>query len=391
MSSHNNSLADDFLAPPEADFRTLLELLDLQREHGGNVLTWARETGLGPEEITDFSASINPMGPPPTARRAFFESYREISRYPDVEVYQLREELARHHGVKAEEVYLGNGSTQLIYLLCRALRPRKALVVLPAFSEYSNALKLVGTEVRSYFLSPERDFGLPAEEFMEGWKKDLSMVFLSNPNSVTGQIITKATLEEIAGHALRKKIFLVVDEAFMDFVERESVKELVQQNPYLIVLRSLTKYYALPGLRIGYVLAQDQVVKLLASYQEPWSVNGPAQKVALACLADATFRSKTTQWLEQERPLLLKGLSKLKGLQPYPSRANFVLVGLQDKERNALDLRSFLLQRKILIRACDSFAGLGAKYFRVAVGRRRDNRRLLKTLDEFIHSLRPSH
>lgn len=384
MPDIGSALARDFLAPA-------VESQGLQRDHGGNIFFWARKMGLDAREIVDFSASINPLGPPRSARKAHLKSYADIASYPDSDGAELKEALSRRHGMKPDEVCLGNGSTQLIYLLCRALRPRKALVVLPAFSEYSNALKLIGTEVRSYFLSPEREFRLSLEEFMEGWNKDLDMIFLSNPNSVAGQVISKAAMEEIAGLALRKRILLVVDEAFMDFVESESVKELIQRNPYLVVLRSLTKYYALPGLRIGYVLAQSQTVKLLASYQEPWSVNGPAQRVALACLADAAFRSKTTQWLEQEGRFLLKGLSKVKGLLPYPSSANFVLVGLEDQESNALELRSFLLQRKILIRVCDSFAGLGAEYFRVAVRRRRDNRRLLKTLDNFIRSLRPSH
>ena len=320
------------------------------------------------------------------ARRAFLKSYGEIARYPDVEVHELKEALARHRGVKPEEVHLGNGSTQLIYLLCRALKPRKALVVLPAFSEYANALKLVDAKIQPYFLSAEDGFTLPLQEFMEGWEEGLDMVFLSNPNSATGQVIPRATMEEFARLALKKRILLVVDEAFIDFVESESVKELIRGNPYLIVLRSLTKYYSIPGLRVGYLLAQRRTVELLASHQEPWSVNGPAQRVALGCLNDATFRSKTSRWLERERGFLLNALARLKGLCPLPSQVNFILVRLTGVKANALDLRRFLIQRRTLIRACDSFLGLGPKYFRVSVRLRRDNTHIVKGLGDFMRS-----
>lgn len=384
MFDHGNSLASDLLTSNGTDFRVLLEPRGLQREHGGNVFAWARKTGLDPKEIIDFSASINPLGPPPIARRAFLDSYTEISRYPDTKSQGLREEVALWHGVKPEEVLLGNGSTQLIYLLCQALRPRKALVVLPAFSEYGNALKLAGAKVKCFFLSRENNFGLPLEEFMQGWEEGLDMVLLSNPNSVTGQVILKADMGKIAWLALKKKIFLVVDEAFMDFVESESAKDSIRENPYVIVLRSLTKYYALPGLRIGYLLAQRPIIDALAWHQEPWSVNGPAQRVALACLKDASFRLKTAQWLEREMGFVMNGLTKIKGLQPYPSSVNFALVGLDAAGADALELRSFLLQRKILIRACDSFPGLGANYIRAALKLGRENRLLLNALSEFL-------
>lgn len=384
MFDHSNSLAGDFLTHNETDFRKLLEPMDLQREHGGDVLTWAKKSGLDPKEIADFSASINPLGPPPIARRAFLQSYAEISRYPDAKGQGLQEALALRHGVKPEEVILGNGSTQLIYLLCQTLRPRKTLIILPAFSEYGNALKLAGAEIRPFFLLAENDFRLPLEQFMQEWEEGVDMVFLSNPNSVTGQVIFRAGVEKAARLALKKKIFLVMDEAFIDFAERESVKELIRENPYLIVLRSLTKYYALAGLRIGYLLAQQPIIEALACHQEPWSVNGPAQRVALACLEDMPFRLKTTRWLKREISFLINGLTKIKGLHPYPSSVNFMLVGLNKSGANALDLRSFLLQRKILIRACDSFPGLGTNYIRVALRLRRENRLLLDALNELL-------
>jgi threonine-phosphate decarboxylase len=175
---------------------------------------------------------------------------------------------------------------------------------------------------------------------------------------------------------------VVVDEAFVDFVEMESIKTLVRRNPYLIVLRSLTKYYALPGLRLGYLLGEAGRVAELAAYQEPWSINGPASNVALTCLKDSNFATKTERWLERERKFLLERLTALEGLHPLASRTNFLLVKIERSHGDALQLRSFLLQRSILIRACDTF-GLGVNYFRIAIKRRKDNQRLLAALTEW--------
>jgi threonine-phosphate decarboxylase len=352
------------------------------REHGGDVCAWAQKARIDPAEIIDFSASINPLGPPASARKAFQKSYNEVSRYPDPYGEELKEALAKRHGMKPAEILVGNGSTQLVYLLCFALRPRKALVVGPAFSEHANALTLAGAKVRFLPLTANGDFRFSTEDFMSAWGKADDVAFLTTPNSVTGQLIPREEIEKIARIALVKKRFLVIDEAFIDFVEEESVKQLIGDNPYVIILRSLTKYYALPGLRLGYLLAHSRTVAQFATYLEPWSVNGPAQKVALTCLADARFRLNTERWLHRERSFLAQALIALKRFQPYPSNANFLLVRIANNA-SAVGLHSFLLNKKILIRACNSFAGLGSDHFRVAVKRRKDNRRLLEALTEW--------
>jgi threonine-phosphate decarboxylase len=379
MSGHSRSFAGDFCsdlgdAPLESQ---------LNREHGGDVHAWVQRAGTDPAEILDFSASINPMGPAAAAREAFLKSYREISRYPDPYGTELRQALANRHEVQPDELLLGNGSTQLIYLLCTALRPHKALVVAPAFSEYANALKLAGAAIRFLPLPAGSNFKFSVEKFMAAWQRDHDIAFLSSPNSVTGQLIPKVELETIAGAALVRKQLVIVDEAFIDFAEKESIKHEVRRNPYLVVLRSLTKYYALPGLRLGYLLAETRRVAQLADYLEPWSVNAPAQKVALACLADTSFRIKTDRWLEREKSFLLRGLNTLQGFHCYPSAANFLLARMKNSSTGVSRLHSFLLQRNILIRPCDSFLGLGSNYFRIAVRRRADNQKLIAALKEW--------
>src|SRR5437016_4710089 len=194
MSSHGNALARDFR--PAGDGARLAPRLD--RTHGGDVERWARSAGIEARELLDFSASINPLGPPPSARKAFVKSYGEISRYPDPYGEQLKAALADHHGVSSAEVLLGNGSTQLIYLLCAALRPRKALIISPAFSEYANALALGGANMRQFTLAADDGFQFSMQRFISVWDKDSDIVFIATPNSVTGQMIPKAEIEKVA-------------------------------------------------------------------------------------------------------------------------------------------------------------------------------------------------
>jgi threonine-phosphate decarboxylase len=377
MSGHNHPLARDF----STDLGSTLES-QLDREHGGNIHAWAKEARIDAGQIIDFSASINALGPPACARKTFQRSCTEVLRYPDPYAEELKEALAKRHGMKPAELLIGNGSTQLIYLLCRALQPRKALVVEPAFSEYANAAKLAGAKVCFLSLAAGGSFRFSTDKFITAWTKDTDMAFLTTPNSITGQLIPRTEIEKIASVALLKRRFLVIDEAFIDFVEQESVKQLIQDNPYVIILRSLTKYYALPGLRLGYLLAHSRRVAQWGAHLEPWSVNGPAQKVALACLADRNFSLNTEQWLLRERDFLSQSLIALKQFQPYPSNTNFLLVRIANNA-SAVELCSFLLRKRILIRACNSFAGLGSNHFRVAVRRRKDNRRLLEALREW--------
>lgn len=372
--------------PLARDLRAIIDRAHLvDRTHGGDVERWAQNAGIKTSEILDFSASINPLGPPTTARKAFVESYDEISRYPDPYGDQLKKALARRHGMDPAEVLIGNGSTQLIYLLCAALRPRTALVVGPAFSEYRNALILAGARMHPVSLSADNGFSFSLQEFLAAWETDCDIAFLATPNSVTGQLIPKAEIVKIADFALTRKSLVVVDEAFIDFVEDESLKTKVRGNANFVILRSLTKYYALPGLRLGYLLGDARRVKRLAVHQEPWSVNCPALKVALACLEDVDFIEKTNRWLKGERKFLYARLAALRDLHPLPSKTNFLLVRIDHRLPDAFELRAFLLRQNILIRVCDSF-GLGGAYFRVAVRRRQENLRLIAALAEWLAS-----
>ena len=310
-----------------------------------------------------------------------------MSSYPDPYGEELKLALARRHGMRPAEVLIGNGSTQLIYLLCGALRPRTALVVGPAFSEYANALTLAGADVRVLSNPADGTCQFSARRLMAAWEKNCDVIFLATPNSVTGQSIPRTEIASIARAAMSRNSLVVVDEAFVDFSETDSIKTLVRNNPNLIVLRSLTKYYALPGIRLGFLFGEAHRIAWLAAFQEPWAVNAPALTVGLACLEDKGFTAQTDRWLAMEKEFLFRRLTALEGFRPLPSKTNFLLVRIEKFGGSASQLRAFLMREKVLIRTCDSFTGLGVDYFRIAVKRRKDNRRLLGALRRWSESL----
>ncbi len=202
---------------------------------------------------------------------------------------------------------------------------------------------------------------------------------------MTGKLIAKREIEKIARLALIRNSFVLVDEAFIDFVEDESVKMLVQDNPFVIVLRSLTKYYSLPGLRLGYLLGEARTVTQLAAIPGVLVRERPGAERRAGQSDGCRISDKDGTLVETGAKLLISGLTQLDGLHPFSSRTNFLLVEMEKRCRDALQLRSFLLRKKILIRPCNSFAELGGNFFRVAVRRRRDNRRLLAALREWTH------
>lgn len=267
-------------------------------------------------------------------------------------------------------------------ILSLAYCGRAALVLGPAFSEYANALSLSGAKVRLLSLDATNDFQFSSEAFLRAWA-DNDIAVITTPNSVTGRLIPRGDVVELARFARMNEKLLVVDETFIDFVETQSIKALVHDNPFLIVVRSLTKYYGLAGLRVGYLISCLRRIQSLTDHLEPWSVNAPALEVAAACVKDASFRSRTECWLKREKDFASRGLKALKPLQPHDSVTNFLLVRIDTAHGDAPELRSFLLGKHLLIRCCDTFAGLGARYFRIAVRRRKENQLLLDALTEW--------
>lgn len=348
--------------------------------HGGDVYQLARDLGLDLAELLDFSANINPIGFPAGLQAAIQEALPEIVHYPDRRCLELRRELAAYHGLKPDDILVGNGSTELLYLAARALKPRKALIVAPAFSEYQHALEAAQAPVAFQITAEAGNFTLT--EPLEPQGADL--VFLANPASPSGVLMAPELLLESAARLDAAGVYLLLDEAFIDFVEEASLKSHLAKFPRLLILRSFTKFFAIPGMRLGCLLAAPDLIRHLSAVQEPWSVNTLAQAMGRACLRDLDYMARSRALVRQERDYLLAGLKSLPGLQAFPSTVNYLLVKITRPEWTAAGLQKAMLSEKIVIRDASNFRGLDQRFIRLAVRRREENQRLLRGLEHFL-------
>ncbi len=351
--------------------------------HGGNVFAVARSLGIRPEDILDFSASINPHGPAPGVRESMAAAFGSLVHYPDSDCTELREALAAQHGLSPGQLCVANGSTELIYLMPRLVEGKRALIVAPAFSEYERASTLAGWNVDFLYLRPREGFRLSLPLLEERLRERFDLLFICNPGNPAGNLRAPEETERIMDLAQAAGTFLVLDEAFIDFCEENSGKLMAVRSGNCVVLRSMTKFYALPGLRLGYAIASERVIGRLARLRAPWSVNTPAQAAGFASLADAGYREQTLRSTAVERGFLAGGLAGISGLVPYPSAANYILVEITTGLSGG-EVRQRLLSERLLIRDCGNFMGLDDRFFRVAVRHRHENERLLGALTAII-------
>jgi len=356
--------------------------------HGGNIKSIVDH---GKNGSLDFSASINPLGYPENVRKVLLENFDDILHYPDIDCSTLRKYIGQKVGRSEDEIIVGNGSTELFYLIPRALRPNEGIVFQPTFSEFTEALKCSHAEVINNVLREEDDFYFKYHKNHFKDKK-VEMVFLCNPNNPTGQLVEKSIIMDMIKQ--HPSVTFVVDEAFIDFVdepEKFSITNEAGKISNLIVVRSLTKFYGFPGLRVGYLVAHADLVKKMMEYKEPWSVNTLAQFAAMAALEDNEFFSKSRDFISNERLYLFNEIANIHGFSPYKPSANYIFIRINMRDMTSSLLRKRLLEYGIAIRDCSNFLGLNNKYFRVAVRTRKENTTLISTLKTLLmqQSLRP--
>jgi histidinol-phosphate aminotransferase len=348
----------------------------LQITHGGLNLAELRTLGLSPESVLDFSASINPLGPPPAALDAI--SRVNLAAYPDSSCLELREALAERLGIGTERILAGNGSTELIHLIARAYLSTKdsAFIFSPTFGEYAAACYIQGVEP-GYMLTSEADgfyWGL-SENIKIIRAEHPKLVFLCNPNNPTGVYLNKETIQEISS-AIGNSGLLVLDEAYVSFVEDAWDSRPLLEMGNIVLLCSMTKDYALPGLRLGYMLARPDVIERVKMFQYSWSVNAAAQAAGIASLEHQEHLDKGREAVRAGKAYLIKELGGL-GLVCAPSAANFLLV----RVGNAASLRLKLLTRhRVCVRDCASF-GL-PQYIRIGIRRLEDCHRLAAAISK---------
>lgn len=346
-------------------------------QHGGNIREAAALTGLNAEQLIDFSANINPLGMPDTLRRAIIGNLDAAERYPDPDYLALHQALANHHGLPKTWMMAGNGETELIFQLLSHLAPRHALLLTPGFAEYRRALARTGCRITDFPLA-ESDGWQPDRRLLAALTPELDCLILCTPNNPTGLMPDRQLLEAIITRCGECGITLVVDEAFIDFLpDATGCIPWLAGHPHVWVLRSLTKFYAIPGLRLGYLINSDaQQVAALRSQREPWTINAFAALAGEIILDDRPYQQATRQWLARERPILFDGLAALPDVTVWPGQANYLFFRYDGDE----DLQRRLLEQQILIRSCANYPGLDRRYFRVAVKSHADNAALIAAL-----------
>lgn len=352
-------------------------------DHGGNIFDVARQLGVAPSDIADFSASINPLGLSLMVKKAIICALDDLVHYPDCSHRDLKKALAAYHGLSPANLVIANGSTELIYHLPAMLHGNRALIISPSFSEYVRALTQQHWEAHHFILSPENNFLLDLAALEQTLAKGYDALYLCNPANPGGTLYPQRIIEQVYSLCIASGTFLVLDEAFMDFCEDASAKRFIVKGDNGIVLRSMTKFFGIPGLRLGYSISSGTLAERLDAMGGPWSVNSLALAAGVAALSDTEHNQQTIDYIQKERRTLFSSLSGFRQLKLYPSCTNYLLAEITG-EMTSPELKSRLLHQRVLVRDCSSFMGLTPRFFRVAIRTKEENQRLLEALKHVL-------
>jgi len=356
--------------------------------HGGDIWGFSRKYNIPLEDVLEFSGPINFMGPSLKAVEAVKQNAKLIRYYPDPNPVEFKEQIAQYvgHGVEPENLLLGNGSIELIYMITEILpRGFKALIPVPSFSEYEKAALRVGGE--PVFLQLPENFALETDKIKKAVTDDTKIISICNPHSPSGTLYSKETLLDLVKFCSKKDVIFSVDENYIEFADKSldnTLAGMVKDYENLFVIRSVTKFYGMAGIRFGYAVAAGNLIDKLQTTRLPWSINGLACQVTLAAFNDKEFIQNTKETIAKNRECLAKALSQIEGLRVYPSVTNFLLVKIESGKFTSTMLKELLAQERILIRDCCTFMGLDDHYFRVTVRSAKDNQILTETIKRVL-------
>ncbi len=337
-------------------------------EHGGQIYNSEGKSG----EWLDFSANINPLGLSEKILAALTENLRGVVNYPDPNATELKNAISKRYGVPEKNLVVLNGAAEFFYLYLNATRPKRVIIPVPSFSEYERAARAAFCEVKYFFTDTEENFSLNIEKL----RADLNpsdCVIIGRPNNPTGNLISAEEILRLAQVAN-----VLVDESFIDFLNVESARKFVSEK--ISVVQSLTKIFAIPGLRLGFAVVEENLARRLNLSKDVWNVNFLAQKAGVAALSDEDFLMKTRARLATEQKFFIERLENLCGIKIFPPTVNFVLFRHEKAEKILSELR----REKILIRSCANFVGLDEFYLRSAIRSHEENLLLLNALEKIL-------
>ena len=351
--------------------------------HGGNVWEISEKYNIPVNQLLDFSISTNPLGVPEKALESIRQHLNLIHHYPDPEPEWLLEALAKSVDAKPANIIVGNGSTELIYLFNEVFLENgyEAVIPVPTFSEYKAAIERTSGNMTFLRCDPAKNFKLNLEELENCISEKTRIIFICNPNSPTGCLYEKDDILRVITLAEENDVLVFLDEDYIDFVDdgkRYSMAEYVNKCNNLFVLRSLTKFFGLAGIRIGFGIGSPDLVKILRNVKMPWSVNSLAMFAAAEAVKDTEFIRKSRLLVSKSRKDMQQMLKAIPWLKVYPSETNFVLNEIIHGDLTSAQLSEELAKKGFLIRDCEDFDGLNNRFFRVTVRRPEENRKLVE-------------
>ena len=387
--------------------------------HGGNIYKIFREKNI--KEILDYSSNINPYGIPESLKKRITENLEILERYPDPDYIELRQKLAQLNKVDISNIILGNGATEIIFLFMKVINPKKILIAAPTFGEYERAVKatervenssILGDsnkkkddenscgkqkiKIEYFELKESDDFKLNIHNLKNELEKKYDLLIICNPNNPTGKFLKLSETEQILKECNKYNTKLFIDEAFIDFLKdgmKESIIDTKEDKQNLFVTRAFTKFFAIPGLRLGYGIYFDKnLEKEISEKKEPWSVNNIAEIAGLTVLDDTKYIEETLKWIAEEKTYVYEKLNEINGIKVYETEVNFITGKIDEKlfseGLNVKILREKMLEQGILIRDASNFKFLDERFFRLAIKDRKNNDRVIETLkkifDDFI-------
>ena len=380
--------------------------------HGGNIYKIFREKNI--KEILDYSSNINPYGIPESLKKRITENLEILERYPDPDYVELRQKLANLNKVNLSDIILGNGATEIIFLFMKVINPKKILIVSPTFGEYERAVKATEIsgdtvslsssngdnknienkkiEIEYFELKESDDFKLNIGNLKNELENKYDLLIICNPNNPTGKFLKLAQTEEILKECNKYDTKLFIDEAFIEFLAdgmKESIINTEENKKNLFVTRAFTKFFAIPGLRLGYGMYFDkELEKKISEKKEPWSVNNFAEMAGSTVLDDAEYIEKTLKWIAEEKKYMYEKLNEISGMKVYETEVNFITGKIDEKlfseGLNVKILREKMLEQGILIRDASNFKFLDERFFRLAIKDRASNERVIEAMKEIF-------
>ena len=349
--------------------------------HGANVAQMAEIFNKNMEEIIDFSSNINPKLIP-NLEKYILEGLNKCTSYPDIQYSNLRKNIGNYLNLKSEYIIPGNGATEIIYLLMKNIKKRLAILN-PTFSEYERGARLNDLEVINFSLDKENEFDINLDEIKNNLDK-FDSLFICNPNNPNGQV---KNIEELLKLLSDNKKLLIVDETFMEFVINEedySLVKYIENNENIFIIKAVTKFFGMPGLRLGYgVTSNKELIEGIYKYKEPWTVNSFADTLSNYIFKDEEYIKSSKEYYEAEKKYMLNSLRKIKNIKVYNTDTNFILIKLKNIKAEELKIKLFK-QSNILIRDASNFIGLDENYIRIAIKSHEENQVILKELNKVM-------